>query len=162
MGFDTATEVALLATTGPLRLSACPVVRHHLPPHPLHRGDDPHGHHDGIFMTVAYGWAFFNPVRKVYLQPRLTGLSGRDLLRSSVGSSPLGLAPRRRSQPVQNHGFLGLHVQLQCQHPPASVIVGMFVFTWTAAVAHLALREHRGEVDRPAEAQRGQVRPRPS
>jgi len=30
---------------------------------------------DGVFMNVAYGWAFFNPVRKVYYNLAITGLS---------------------------------------------------------------------------------------
>jgi len=30
---------------------------------------------DGLFMNLAYGWAFFNPVRKVYYNLAITGLS---------------------------------------------------------------------------------------
>jgi nickel/cobalt transporter (NiCoT) family protein len=30
---------------------------------------------DGIFMNFAYSWAFFNPVRKVYYNLAITGLS---------------------------------------------------------------------------------------
>jgi nickel/cobalt transporter (NiCoT) family protein len=30
---------------------------------------------DGLFMNVAYGWAFFNPVRKVFYNLAITGLS---------------------------------------------------------------------------------------
>jgi high-affinity nickel-transport protein len=30
---------------------------------------------DGLFMNLAYGWVFFNPVRKVYYNLAITGLS---------------------------------------------------------------------------------------
>jgi high-affinity nickel permease len=30
---------------------------------------------DGMFMNLAYGWAFSNPVRKVYYNLAITGLS---------------------------------------------------------------------------------------
>ena len=30
---------------------------------------------DGLFMTVAYDWAFANPVRKIYYNLSITGLS---------------------------------------------------------------------------------------
>jgi High-affinity nickel-transport protein len=30
---------------------------------------------DGMFMNVAYGWAFFNPIRKVFYNLAITGLS---------------------------------------------------------------------------------------
>jgi hypothetical protein len=30
---------------------------------------------DGLFMSVAYDWAFLNPVRKVYYSISITGLS---------------------------------------------------------------------------------------
>ena len=30
---------------------------------------------DGLFMNLAYGWAFLNPVRKVYYNLMITGLS---------------------------------------------------------------------------------------
>ena len=45
MGFDTATEVALLATTALLASAAHPLVRDHLPADPVHRRDDADGHH---------------------------------------------------------------------------------------------------------------------
>ena len=30
---------------------------------------------DCLFMNVAYGWAFFNPVRKIFYNLAITGLS---------------------------------------------------------------------------------------
>jgi len=39
---------------------------------------------DGIFMNLAYGWAFFNPVRKVYYNLAITGCPSQSA--SSSGS----------------------------------------------------------------------------
>ena len=44
MGFDTATEVALLATTALLATEIAALVRHHAPAIPLHGRHDRHGH----------------------------------------------------------------------------------------------------------------------
>ena len=39
---------------------------------------------DGLFMSVAYDWAFLNPVRKVYYNISITGLS----VAVAFGSAP--------------------------------------------------------------------------
>ena len=44
MGFDTATEVALLATTALLASQVVALVLHHVPPDPVHGRDEPDGH----------------------------------------------------------------------------------------------------------------------
>jgi high-affinity nickel-transport protein len=76
MGFDTATEVALLLTIAILSSSG------HIPwyaiiclPILFTAGMSMMDTTDGMFMNLAYGWAFFNPVRKVYYNLAITGLS---------------------------------------------------------------------------------------
>src|SRR5207237_1604411 len=66
LGFDTASEVGLLAL-------AAGVATHHVPflavislPLLFAAGMSLMDTADGAFMTHAYGWAFSNPVRKVF------------------------------------------------------------------------------------------------
>jgi high-affinity nickel-transport protein len=75
LGFDTATEVGLLAV-------AAGVATHHVPvlavlslPLLFAAGMSLMDTADGAFMSHAYGWAFANPVRKVYYNLTVTGLS---------------------------------------------------------------------------------------
>ena len=76
LGFDTATEVALLVLAGGAgRRRACPGTRSC-----ACRSCSPPGMSlldtiDGSFMNFAYGWAFSKPVRKVYYNITITGLS---------------------------------------------------------------------------------------
>ena len=79
LGFDTATEVALLAlsataavgTVGgflpPLAIIALPLI--------FAAGMSLMDSLDGIFMTKAYSWAFTSPLRKIYYNLTTTSLS---------------------------------------------------------------------------------------
>jgi nickel/cobalt transporter (NiCoT) family protein len=75
LGFDTATEVALLASTALLATEALPWYCIMCLPILFTAGMSLMDTLDGIFMNGAYGWAFFNPVRKVYYNLAITGLS---------------------------------------------------------------------------------------
>ena len=75
MGFDTATEVALLATTALLASQALPWYSIMCLPILFTAGMCLMDTFDGCFMNIAYGWAFFNPVRKVFYNLAITGLS---------------------------------------------------------------------------------------
>ena len=75
LGFDTATEIALLAV-------AAGVATHHVPllavislPLIFAAGMSLMDMLDGAFMSHAYGWAFSSPVRKVYYNISVTSLS---------------------------------------------------------------------------------------
>ena len=74
-GFDTATEVALLATTALYASRHVPWYAIICLPVLFTAGMALMDTTDGLFMNVAYGWAFFNPVRKVYYNLSITGLS---------------------------------------------------------------------------------------
>src|SRR4029077_11552489 len=74
-GFDTATEIALLAV-------AAGVATHHVPflavmslPLIFAAGMSLMDTADGAFMSHAYGWAFSSPVRKVFYNMSVTSLS---------------------------------------------------------------------------------------
>ena len=75
LGFDTATEVALLATTALLASEHIPWYAIICLPILFTAGMALMDTTDGLFMNLAYGWAFFNPVRKVYYNLAITGLS---------------------------------------------------------------------------------------
>ena len=79
LGFDTATEVALLGISAtaaigtqggalpPLAIIALPLI--------FAAGMSLMDSLDGIFMTKAYAWAFTSPLRKIYYNITTTGLS---------------------------------------------------------------------------------------
>ena len=112
MGFDTATEVALLATTALVATQSLPWYSIMCLPILFTAGMSLMDTLDGVFMNVAYGWAFFNPVRKVYYNLAITGLSVSICF--FIGTiEVLGLLPMELHL---NGELLELHGQLQHQH----------------------------------------------
>ena len=75
LGFDTATEIALLAATAGAATSHLPWYSILCLPILFTAGMTLLDTIDGSFMNFAYGWAFSNPVRKVYYNIVITGLS---------------------------------------------------------------------------------------
>ena len=132
MGFDTATEVALLATTALVASQHVPWYAILCLPILFTAGMTLMDTTDGLFMNLAYGWAFFNPIRKVYYNLAITGLSVAISL--FIGCvEALGLVPREIKGFSQTHGFWGFMYHFNI-NTAGFVIVGMFVLTWFAAV----------------------------
>jgi len=75
IGFDTATEVVLLTAAVYAATSGLPFYAVLALPLLFAGGMTLFDTLDGCFMTVAYGWAFAQPVRKVYYNLVITGLS---------------------------------------------------------------------------------------
>ncbi len=75
VGFDTATEVALLVLAAGAGLAGLPWYAILCLPILFAAGMSLLDTIDGAFMNVAYGWAFSKPVRKVYYNITITGLS---------------------------------------------------------------------------------------
>jgi high-affinity nickel-transport protein len=75
IGFDTATEVVLLTATVYAATSGLPFYAVLALPLLFAGGMTLLDTVDGCFMNFAYGWAFARPVRKVYYNLVITGLS---------------------------------------------------------------------------------------
>ena len=76
LGFDTATEVALLATAGTAAAAGgVPFYAILCLPILFAAGMSLLDTIDGAFMNFAYGWAFARPVRKIFYNITVTGLS---------------------------------------------------------------------------------------
>jgi high-affinity nickel-transport protein len=129
MGFDTATEVALLATTALFAAQHLPWYSIMCLPILFTAGMVLMDTIDCLFMNVAYGWAFFNPVRKIFYNLAITGLSVAICF--FIGAiEVLGLLPQE------------LHWKGSFWHLMSSfnintaglIIVGMFLVTWLGAV----------------------------
>jgi len=75
LGFDTATEVALLFLAAGAALGGVPWYAILCLPILFAAGMSLLDTIDGAFMNFAYGWAFSQPVRKVYYNITITGLS---------------------------------------------------------------------------------------
>jgi high-affinity nickel-transport protein len=75
LGFDTATEVGLLVLAGGTAAFALPWYAILTLPILFAAGMSLLDTIDGCFMNFAYGWAFSKPVRKIYFNITITGLS---------------------------------------------------------------------------------------
>jgi len=129
MGFDTATEVALLATTALLATQSLPWYSIMCLPILFTAGMSLMDTLDGVFMNVAYGWAFFNPVRKVYYNLAITGLSV--FICFFIGTiEVLGLLPME----LHLNGSFWTYMANFNINTAGFVIVGMFIATWAGAL----------------------------
>jgi high-affinity nickel-transport protein len=132
MGFDTATEVALLATTALLASQHIPWYAIICLPVLFTAGMTVMDTTDGLFMNLAYGWAFFNPVRKVYYNLAITGLSVA-ICFVIGGIEALSLLPQQVHGLNRTSGFWGVLARFNI-NTAGFVIVAMFIVTWLAAL----------------------------
>jgi high-affinity nickel-transport protein len=84
---------------------------------------------DGAFMTQAYGWAFSNPIRKVYYNITVTSLSVTVAL--AVGSVELLQVVATKFG--LDAGFWGWLNALNFENLGYGV-VGLFLVTWVCSV----------------------------
>jgi high-affinity nickel-transport protein len=75
LGFDTATEVALLAMAGSGAAAGLPWYGMLILPVLFAAGMSLMDTLDGVFMSAAYDWAFADPFRKIYYNLTITALS---------------------------------------------------------------------------------------
>ncbi len=130
LGFDTATEVAFLVLAGTSVAAGLPFWAILSLPLLFAAGMSLLDTIDGSFMNFAYGWAFSRPVRKVYYNITITGLSvfvalyigTLELLQ--VLASELGLC----------HGIWTYASSFNINQA-GFVIVSIFVVVWLGALA---------------------------
>ena len=130
LGFDTATEVALLVLSGTAVASGLPFYAILSLPVLFAAGMCLFDTLDGCFMNFAYGWAFSRPIRKVYYNIIITGLSVA--VAFVIGTIELvGLL----STEFNLHGpFWDTMANFNINRA-GFIIVGMFVVTWVVALA---------------------------
>jgi high-affinity nickel-transport protein len=129
LGFDTATEVALLATTALLAAKALPWYALVCLPILFTAGMTLMDSIDGVLMNMAYGWAFFNPVRKVFYNLSITTLSVTICV-FIASVELLSLLPSE----LHLHGRFWSAVAHFNLNTAGIVIVGLFVLTWASAL----------------------------
>jgi nickel/cobalt transporter (NiCoT) family protein len=134
VGFDTATEVTLLVLAGSGAAAGLPWYAILVLPLLFTAGMSLFDTLDGAFMNVAYRWAFANPIRKIYYNLTITGLSVAVAL--LIGTIELvgvihdqldlddGVTNWIAGLDLNNVGFL---------------IVGLFVLVWAVAIAYWRL-----------------------
>ena len=129
LGFDTATEVALLVVAGSAGAAGLPWYAILCLPILFAAGMSLLDSIDGSFMNFAYGWAFSKPVRKVFYNITITGLSVA--IAFVIGTIEIGglLASELNLSGSFWNWFEGIDINLL-----GFVIVGMFAATWVVAL----------------------------
>lgn len=138
LGFDTASEVALLAISANAATQAVPFSMIISLPILFAAGMSLMDTVDGIFMTTAYNWAFSTPLRKIYYNLSVTGLSIIAAL--GIGFIELAqiLTPKLGLnygiwEWIQNLNFAGI----------GYVLVVLFILSW--AIAYIIWKVFRLE-----------------
>jgi high-affinity nickel-transport protein len=131
LGFDTATEVALLVLAGTAVAGGLPFYAILSLPILFAAGMSLFDTIDGCFMNFAYDWAFAKPVRKVFYNLTITGLSV--FVAFFIGTIELlGLLGQEAhlDDPFFNF-FQNFNI-----NTAGFVIVGAFVATWAVALLY--------------------------
>lgn len=129
MGFDTVTEVSLLVIAGGAAATGLPWYSILVLPVLFSAGMSLFDSLDGSFMNYAYGWAFARPVRKIYYNLVVTGLSVAVALLIGMQEIISILADKLNlTGPLAWIGNLDLGAM-------GFVVVGLFVLTWAVAIA---------------------------
>jgi high-affinity nickel-transport protein len=140
LGFDTATEVALLVLAGSAVVSGLPFYAILSLPVLFAAGMCLFDTIDGCFMNFAYDWAFSMPVRKVYYNIIITGLSV--FVAVFIGTTEiLGLIGQEYGLGGGFWTFMGTFNV----NKAGFFVVGIFVLTWAVALAvwHLGKIEQK-------------------
>ncbi|HEY3292105.1 MAG TPA: HoxN/HupN/NixA family nickel/cobalt transporter [Candidatus Nanopelagicaceae bacterium] len=130
LGFDTATEIGLLVLAGSSVIAGLPWWAILSLPLFFAGGMSLLDTIDGSFMNFAYGWAFSKPVRKVYYNIVITGLSVSVAL--FVGG--LEVTQVIAKQLNLTGGFWGYAAKFNL-NSAGYIIVGLFAVVWIVALA---------------------------
>ena len=130
LGFDTATEIGLLVLAGSSVVAGLPWWAILSLPLFFAGGMSLLDTIDGSFMNFAYGWAFSKPVRKVYYNIVITGLSVSVAL--FVGG--LEVTQVIAKQLNLTGGFWNYALSFNL-NSAGYIIVGLFAVVWIVALA---------------------------
>ena len=129
VGFDTATEIALLVLAGSAAVNGLPFWAFLSLPILFTAGMTLLDTIDGSFMNFAYGWAFSQPVRKVYYNITITFLSFAVAI--SVGG--LKVVQIAAEELNLRGGFWDYATNFDMNRA-GFIIVGTFIVVWIVAV----------------------------
>ncbi len=130
LGFDTATEIALLFLAAGAAGAGLPWYAILVLPILFAAGMSLLDTIDGSFMNFAYGWAFSKPVRKVYYNITITGLSVA--IAFIIGSIEIfGIIAEKAGL---TGGFWGWISGLDLNKVGYGIVL-LFVLTWAVALA---------------------------
>jgi high-affinity nickel-transport protein len=140
IGFDTATEVTLMVMAGSGAAAGLPWYAILCLPLLFAAGMSLFDTLDGTFMNFAYHWAFSNPVRKVYYNLTVTGLS----IAVAFLIGTIELVGILHDQLGFNDTVTNFISGIDLNNV-GFVIVGLFVAVWAIALTYwrLAKVEHR-------------------
>lgn len=130
LGFDTATEIALLAAAGGVAGAGHPLYVVLCLPILFAAGMTLLDTADGAFMTVAYGWAFTEPVRKAFYNVAVTTMSVVVALAVGIVTLAQVLAERLG---LDGGGWAGL-ARLDLG-TVGYLVTGLVVLTWVVALS---------------------------
>jgi nickel/cobalt transporter (NiCoT) family protein len=135
LGFDTATEVGLLALAAGAATNSVPLLAVLSLPVLFAAGMSLMDTLDGAFMSHAYGWAFSNPIRKIYYNITVTSLSV--VVALAIGTVEwLQVVSRKLAADGGVWGTLGsLDLELV-----GYAVVGAFLLMWATSAAVWKLR----------------------
>jgi len=137
LGFDTATEVALLTTAGIAATQELPWMAVLSLPIVFAAGMSLLDSADGVMMCGAYGWALSNPLRKVFYNLTITGISV--VVALFIGTVQLVSIVTDRV--LDRHtGFWGIIQDLDFQ-TMGYLMVGLFAASWIASIAVWRLQD---------------------
>lgn len=129
LGFDTASEVALLSISGSTGVSGMPIWVLLLIPFSFTAGMTLIDTLDGVLMLGAYGWAFLKPTRKLYYNMTITftsvvialfigGVEALQIISKRTGASGW-LIDFANNLQLENWGFY---------------IIGLFILSWIGSM----------------------------
>ena len=130
LGFDTATEIALLFLAAGAAFSGLPFYAILCLPILFAAGMSLLDTIDGAFMNFAYGWAFSKPVRRIYYNMTITGLSV--VVALVIGTFQLLSVLGEKLSLRGGLWDLVLGIDLNVV---GYFVVGLFVVTWIVALA---------------------------
>ena len=130
LGFDTASEVALLFLAAGAAGAGLPFYAILCLPVMFAAGMSLLDTIDGSFMNFAYGWAFSKPVRKVFYNITITGLSV--VVALVIGTIELGGIVAEHLGAQGSFWSWLEHINI---NELGFIIVGLFVATWVVALS---------------------------